>query len=43
MSRGDVTPIKVASADNVSDVLTKAVDRATFQRLTPYLIRKVHH
>jgi KUP system potassium uptake protein len=43
VSRGDVAPIKVASADNVSDVLTKAVDKATFQRLTPYLIRKVHH
>jgi len=30
--------VKVPTADNVSDILTKAVDRVTFQRLVPYLV-----
>ena len=32
---------KVNTLDNVADVLTKAVDRSVFDRLVPYLIRRM--
>ena len=39
IAEGIIDVVKVGTADNVADVLTKAVDRATFERIVPYLVR----
>ena len=39
IAEGIIDVVKVDTADNVADVLTKAVDRGTFERLVPYLVR----
>jgi hypothetical protein len=36
---GYIQPVKVATQYNVADVLTKAVDKQTFMRLVPYIVR----
>jgi len=35
---GEIAPVKCDTLLNVADVLTKAVDRKTFQRLAPMLV-----
>ena len=39
IAEGIIDVVKVGTADNVADVLTKAVDRRTFERIVPYLVR----
>jgi len=38
---GEIAPVKCDTLLNVADVLTKAVDRKTFQRLAPMLVKSV--
>ena len=41
ISDGLIDVKKVNILDNIADVLTKAVDRSVFDRLVPYLIRRM--
>ena len=38
---GVIAVEKVSTLDNVADILTKAVDRVTFERLVPRLVKRM--
>ena len=41
MSNGEITPTKIGTKDNISDVLTKAVSTEVFNHLVPFLVNNV--
>ena len=37
----EIATVKINTTQNLADILTKAVDRGTFDRLVPYIVRSM--